>query len=336
MNYITYQQKDCFTGCIVNAVRALGKNCTEAEILLKGDGFTIRYKPTVIDGTPRFLLITELREACIKYLNDNNIIYKEFCGETLDRARKIVKEAIDLGNIPLVQIAANSIHYHPVFNQTTNSLHCLNILAVDEDRNIAVVSDGYVPTTPVLTYDGEMPISDLEDGYERSERHIFVFSQVKDHNIDDGEECVSRFEISKIKRVLTEYMSGGEKEGVFYGISAVKKVFESLECVMDWPKDEFRNKIMDFNNIYKTWGFISAKRIMAELFDECECLKQFAEEMDNIAEAWNGLSRMMVKMAIAYRPSSLLSIKEKVLELTEKEKELFSAVIGVIEREENK
>ncbi len=44
MNYVTYQQKECFTGCIVNALNAFGVKCTESDVLLYGDGFRIRYK----------------------------------------------------------------------------------------------------------------------------------------------------------------------------------------------------------------------------------------------------------------------------------------------------
>ncbi len=326
MNYITYQQKDCFTGCVVNALNALGIKCSEAEVLLYGGGFKIRYKTMSTPEDTKYLLYGELREASINFLNMLGVKYVLTEYDNLEKALLVYYEAKSEGASVMFVVAADSIRYHQVFRQAAGSQHCLNILDIDEVKGTARVSDGYIPTTPVLMYEGDVPLGSLYEGYQKSGYNTLI--------IYPSEEKIEDFRCPKkekqmIQEMLEHYIKGEQEGENYIGKSAILKICDDLNMIKDWERERFRVKMMDFNTLYKTWGFVGSKRILAEFFAERDFLSEYYGEMNDIAEKWNGLARYIVKTAIAYRPAMIDSFREKVKELVSKEEELFAKIIDI-------
>ena len=323
MNYVTYQQKDCFTGCIVNALRAFGIDVSEADVLLYGGGFRIRYRTIATQDNSKYLIYGELREACLAFLEKVGLRFEFEELGTLEKGMEKYRSAKSEGANVMFSVCADCIGYDPIFRQASDSFHCLNILDIDEDKGEAIVSDGYIPTTPVRKYEGIMPLDNLFTGYEKTKCTTLVIyppnRPIKFRQDNENESICS---------VLKQYLAS-ECDGEYYtGCEAIIRLCNDLNRIKDWEREPFCAKLMDFNTVYKTWGFIGVKRILAELCRERESLASYYEEMDEIAEKWNGLSRYIVKIALSYRPTMIDQFKEKAVGLISQEKELYKKMIA--------
>lgn len=325
MSFITYQQKDCLTGCIVNALRSKGLFCSEADVLLYGGGFLIRYRTITTKDNTKYLIYGELREACFKFLKMLEIPYEYTEYGSLEEARTHYNTAKEQDANVIFAVRADCIDYHPIFHQASDSQHCLNILQINAEQNTATVSDGYIPSTPVSKFEGEMPLDRLYEGYQNaafSTVTVYPFPAIPDFRRPDEKETV--------RAILQQYIDPPRSDEIRYGKDAVLQLCEDLFLIRDWEKEAFSAKMFDFNTVYKTWGFIGAKRIFAELCAERSYLMPFAAEADEIAEKWNGLSRLIVKIAICGRASMLDGFRSKVQELVQREEALYSRIIAAL------
>lgn len=325
MNYVTYQQKDCLTGCIVNVLRSKGLPCSEADILLYGGGFLIRYRTISTPENTKYLIYGELREACFHFLQSVGVRYEyqDYGSPEEASAHYIAAKEQDAGVIFAVR--ADCIDYHPIFHQASDSQHCLTILHLDPERNTAAVSDGYIPSTPVSKYEGNMPLDRLLAGYEHAN-----FSTVTVYPLPEIPSFRRADETAMLRDVLQTYIDPPKSDGIYYGKDAVLQLCDDLFLIKDWEKAAFSAKMFDFNTVYKTWGFIGAKRILAELCSERQCLMPYAEDMDDIAEKWNGLSRLIVKIAICGRSSMLEGFRSKVQDLVHREETLYAEILAAL------
>lgn len=325
MSFITYQQKDCLTGCIVNALRSKGLSCSEADVLLYGGGFLIRYRTITTKDNTKYLIYGELREACFRFLQALNIPYEYIEYGSPEEASAHYAAAKEQGANVIFAVRADCIDYHPIFHQASESQHCLNILQINAEQNTATVSDGYIPSTPVTKYEGEMPLDRLYEGYQNaafSTVTIYPFAALPDFRRPD--------EKTMIREILQQYINPPQQDGIFFGKDAVLQLCNDLFLIRDWEKDAFSAKMFDFNTVYKTWGFIGAKRIFAELCAERPYLTQFEAEANEIAEKWNGLSRLIIKIAICGRASMLEGFCSKVRELIQREETLYTSIIAAL------
>lgn len=325
MNYVTYQQSDCFTGCIVNGLRALGVDVSEADVLLYGGGFRIRYRTITLQDNSKYLIYGELREACLAFLEKTGIHYEFTELGSRESALEKYREAKAQGANVLFSVRADCIDYDPIFKQATDSTHCLNILDINEAAGTVVVSDGYIPTTPIKHYEGEMPLERLLEGHSVTKYLTLVIyppeSSITFRQSDEN---------GLIRGVLERYLSA-ERDGENYtGYEAIQQLCKDLDNIRDWDRERFRDKLMDLNTVYKTWGFIGSKRILAELCRERAALAQFYDAMNDIAERWNGLSRFIVKTAISGRVTMIDGLQEKNQALINQEKELYGRILQQI------
>ena len=322
MNYVTYQQRDCFTGCIVNGLRALDADVSEADVLLYGGGFRIRYKTITLKDNSKYLIYGELREACLAFLDKIGIRYELSELGSKESALEKFRAAKAQGANVMFSVRADCIGYDPIFKQAVDSTHCLNILGIDEAAGTAIVSDGYIPTTPITHFEGEMPLERLLDGHSATScQTLVIYPPEKPVAFRQSDESAI------IRGVLERYLLA-ERDGENYtGYMAIQQLCSDLENIKDWDRQRFRDKLMDLNTVYKTWGFIGSKRILAELCRERAALVQYYDEMNDIAEKWNGLSRFIVKAAISGRPAMIGQLQEKTAALIEQEKELYGRIL---------
>ncbi len=170
-----------------------------------------------------------------------------------------------------------------------------------------------------------MPLAKLYEGYEKTKFCTLIIYTLKSEiyfRTDD--------ERSLIRNVLESYLSV-ERDGENYtGKEALARLCDDLYRIKNWDREAFKAKLMDFNTVYKTWGLIGVKRIISELCSEKPYLAEFYPEKDEIAEKRNGLSRYIVKIAIAYRPAMIDSFKDKVLALIEQEDTLYQKILSVL------
>lgn len=227
-NYTTYPGSYCLSNCIFNYLRLIVPNIKELDILMHCD-LNIVFKSTNINRSRIFMAF---EQGIAHFLEENQIVLSGI--NENDNREHWIRNKIYCNNFIIGHIGTKYLEYNHLFvnNQNVNTKHYINLIGWDEIKGL-YVSDGYIPTYPIRSYDGWLKL-DYDDPLNHFIEVICEDTSIVGNNIKE----IEKYKI-KLADTVRSFLKGEMKERIIMGIQLMKNctgtlnIFDTVENILN-------------------------------------------------------------------------------------------------------
>jgi hypothetical protein len=310
-NFKTHQSYECFNACIVNQLSYIGYSVTGSDIFFIGkyDGFI-----NVNRNDNEFSIYDEQSDASFQFCKKVGLDYQiEYINkkENLDILEAMIAE---FGCVTL-EVSTPYLKYSKVLEQV-DVFHFINILKIDRIRNMAYISDGYVPNIKPSIYEGWMPLPDLLIAWSKTNCKALTVHGLSHEKILKKE----------LDRSYTYMLDSIKKYGLIEGINEkLLSVFESSLSQISDPK-EYEDFILNYIFQLKLNGFLSYKYYILQQIEKYNFTEQ--EAYKRVINNWTGWMLNLMKVRSSCNYEKIMRVHEKGILLIDKERECFIKILN--------
>lgn len=311
--YNLVQGHECLSACLGNYLNYLYPDLTGNEIIVAGGGFRVTYdSDQKVIGTPFY-------DANFKFMRKYGIQYKRSNCEK--NQEEFIRKCIRTGQKIIIKVDVCQLTYNRVFKQVSSAPHLVNILGKKEDE--LYICDGYVPTREASVFEGWVSCQSVIKAWKKmNAEYIILDKQIK---IDCPKIQLDMMEI--LHRNIQEYITGGIKNDVFYGYTAILQLFEDIKKQME--KQYIQKLILEYNYQIKIFGFLSMKIILREILIKMNMM-ELATSYNDVIKHWNIMCTILVKMAFSKSERILQELQNKIIDCIQKEERILLQIMSNI------
>ncbi|QZN75720.1 hypothetical protein [Paenibacillus sp. DR312] len=314
-NYTTYPGSYCLSNCIFNYLRLSVQNIKELDILMHCD-LNIVFKSTNITRSRIFMAF---EQGISHFLEENQIVLSGI--NENDNREHWIRNKIYCNSFIIGHIGTKYLEYNNLFvnNQNVNTKHYINLIGWDEIKGL-YVSDGYIPTYPIRSYDGWLKL-DYDDPLNHFIEVICEDTSIIGNNIKD----VEKYKI-KLADTVRSFLRGGNEGENYYGYSAYEELhryFEYLRYSGEYIEQKnYYNLVFDI----ASEGIITSKRLLKQLTSEVFS-ETYTREFEKLVKKFELFKLLVLKCSIDPTKENLEDIESSLSEIMNFEVKLYQNIL---------
>ncbi|PEF55818.1 hypothetical protein CON32_23525 [Bacillus cereus] len=315
----------CLSNCICNYLNYVGLDITELDILMDHE-FQIVYT----EGSSYIPMLSEGIENTVwNYLRKNNIEVEKRSND--QDARLWLSDSIKNDSLIVGHLNNKNLIYYSRFadNKINNSKHFVNLIGIN-DINGIYISDGYIPTYPVRTFEGWIKLEDNDES-----NHFYKINRDQliklPYSTEKTVHTLTTYR-EKLFKILGSFLEGGRKGGDYYGYSAYEK------CILDLTNIR-HHRIQSYQELFycmtfhlTAGGVITSKRLIKSYLNKLSLYKHVAV-IEKIIRKFELLKLLLLKCSVDFQDDYVLDVQNKLMEILQDEVDLYRFIL---EHEHNK
>lgn len=301
--YKTFPGEFCLTACIRNILRSRGYEIEE-EDLVCGRNFLTLECATDISSTSVDII------SAINDMGERHEIFLEKITENLNG--NFIKEMFDDNQIIILHINCQALKYSTLFSNTTSrqNKHYVNILRYKDQQYY--VSDAYIPSRPVTSYEGWMNIhEEMITNY-----NAYIVKTVEQIPITRQEVYMS----------VTESIRNSKSSNYI----VFNKFIENIYRLEEKSSVEERKIILQDMAVEIGIGGAKVSRMfLAKLLRKyrvCSNEKEICKRLWEIVEKYSILRMYLLKAAFGYRVDDIENAILTIKQIRDEEQEVFDCM----------
>lgn len=323
-NYVTKSAVDCFSSCLLSYLNYIGIAFSLEEAFICGGGLKLRYKP---DDNNYLIAEDMVTDIYIKAMSAYGIpILFDYCK---DEHYNFIVECASNESMLMLRLSTSDITYHTVFQQNAEMGHFINIIGYDKDTDKVFISDGYVPTRIVSTYEGWIDINTLIHIW-RKKGFAYAVLDITKSNRNSVKNGIDNFNYMDLFcKELNGYVNGSfcRDRQLYTGNAAVNAFAKKLINLCDLSPEEIADKTYKMVYNIKILGFSISKNCILKVLQRNKFLNCYEEKYQNIIKDWDKLLLYILKIKYYNSKDYVNRIINNILDLDQKECILLRKVI---------
>lgn len=321
--YKTILGYECLNACLSGYLYNRGIKIDSSDIFFLGDGFLIEY------DKKNKLLKANVHHSNYSFLKKYDISYTMGIHDTQNEASCFLEKCILKENQIIIRVTSNALKYNRIYNQSTGSPHCINILGRTKDSFF--ISDGYVPMYNPAAYSGWVPKDEIFEAWKKEEYFYIILSD--DFRALAREDIISAAKV-KIWEGIEKYLSCVPALPVsndnVYGVNGLICFLDDLTERAEATND-FRKLMLDINYDLKLYGFISYRQMLYNELCKIYNEHHMINEYKTIVEKWKSWSLLLVKTGVSNRKDNLQSFISETKEIVKRENYILKTIQDLLQ-----
>lgn len=322
--YVTKSAVDCFSSCLLSYLNYASIDFSLEEAFICGGGLKLRYKP----GDHKYL-VTEamITDIYIKAMAVYDIPLR--FGYCTNEHSKFIADCASNECMLILRLSTSDITYHTVFQQNAEMGHFINVIGYDKNTEMVYISDGYVPTRIISTYEGWMDIHILIEMWKKKGFAYAVLDMKQDDMNSLTIKADSFNDMNLFYKELKNYVNGSfcKDRQLYTGYAAVDVFAENLIHLCDLSSAQIAD--ITYKMIYniKILGFSIGKNCILKVLHNHESMNCYEEEYLNIIKDWDKLLLHILKIKYYHSEDYVNNVIKNILDLNKKECLLIRKII---------
>ncbi|MCR5460086.1 MAG: hypothetical protein K6F51_09340 [Acetatifactor sp.] len=207
---------------------------------------------------------------------------------------------------------AGKLKYSSAFAYATNIGHCVNVIGVNENRQI-YISDGYIATTKGSCFEGWIDFEEFEKAWEAT-----------------GYGCVVIYP-EKITNEWHDFPSdlrtvfANQKENNKKMLISIRHIITKLKAIKQ--EERRQDGLRQFNNFMRVSGLLFVREYFLELMKENGCDEELINRFAALLKEWGVVSCLIIKLLYVYDANEFDAILHKIEDIFTKENEIYESLI---------
>lgn len=297
-NYKTVKGNQCLLACLHNYLNYYNFNHSESTIFFSNENNIPIFSRQDSDE-PYGKLEIDFFSIIEDYAQNAGFLLKS--EHSFDYSNSVNRLLYCVDNEISVTIGVNAskLKYHKIFARGNNALHFVNVIGHSMRDNKLYISDGFIPVNPTEFYQGWVNIDEILPAWQAKKYYMIIFEL--------NPSCLKLNRINydrillQLNKHLVKYLTGGREGDIIYGIDALIYYKENIVNIFKDSRSDSREIFIKFNMQLRNWGFFTCKKMIMEILNNQNELKNYGEKIREINKKWEYVSKLLIKMAFSNR-----------------------------------
>lgn len=317
----------CEISSVVNAIKNVNRKINESIIFFMEDGFSTKYSAANSSSIKDVLLSNHLDECLKSFLYRYNIGYEKVTyNKEVKCLRSEIENRVILGFPFIISVDTRYLLHNSIYKKDISRRHVISIFGFNNDGYI--ISDCYVPTSPISIYKGTMDTDALHKAWEATGKTFFEIDLVKAKKVNFN------FETSAIQNAVKQNLVNfivSQKN--HQAPSDLKRFAGDLLKLTDvFSSDEIKHNIWELSFKIQFDSIIPSRRLLKQIIVYLIDSKETSidplciDELERLLEMWKRITYMIIRAGFSAKKDYFKKISDSVFELIDYEVKLYEKI----------